>query len=1337
MSASLFSRISTRLHYLQTLLPGRGHTSSQAASASAGENLVQAENAAALPAANVPRRGTRYFFQTSFRLGASGRSSSGQNDSNRSVFAFFRRSGRPSQSAPAPPPGQPEKSSRLNPHPANGRTHHPARARSTAIDAGQSSQGGSTTTETYSEIAAPRKPQQKNQSSSEDVKTSHAGSDEQTGMPDVTIGLSGVQEAAHGSAGQPALQSRRPVIPSTMPDASEAIADPRCHSPEASASSRADSERRPSPSRTLLRDIPEEALAVVRASQAGDGHRMFIDLPREPPAFPAAPESVRALAFSSPPTPGASEAAYLRWTNYNHSRKQLESPGESRSVVVESDRTPSAGASRGVRSKRSSYFYVPEPAASNMPSTGSENSPPRTNTSHTTFSINRPNAEAAYASVEEQPIPRRPPAGEVEISPHSDDEIDKRLKEFDAAYQGAGITNASLEKLRRFYLRLIKSNPTVILLSEKPRSGGAATYALRFGEHESDRLPLELSRADASPLVFARIQADLVEWERNHKPDNAKILAAYERMIQAQTGKTSNMPSKMRRQLLSQAEAEMLEGMGIDKATWKRARRRIGMQGMIDIYDGFLHLAITTSVLAAISTTLGPVIPEEIAKATKYISTCISNVVLNALSQIGLDSIQDGLALRDGMPAADKDVANAPRLVDLRARMSGEINETNALLLSLRAALSAEDAGEHELNIEALARELDFHLAKLEKLQLEYRRRIATGQTFVKKYSTQLPFQLISTPAIVVANVMGSPLAGLAAAGGSMMARTFFAKIDEEIKNVHIVRSNLKYADYVAIDPETHQPVVDEIKVRSMWSHPVDVLQNSVALVYTEKLAEYHNEIRKLKKRLLSSSAGKKQEKLDLLIAEKEKKVASLVEDIGWFRAGIEGIREGRHGAEFTKLSPQGVIGRMLRKSSAFAWELTKARSKIPLEIVVQAVDRAAGLATTRTMGFIGVDGASLSKEMPTPLEAGSIGQVGVYASFSWTNIIAKWNKVKINRPETRPVRQANSPEDRSEITRKARVGRRQFFGHGLTPYYAIPIAGTDGFEMVDIQNTGAWYQATTSRGERIRTGAREFAGRTALTIANAIDTPVQTLRTRHVYKKTKQLNSEIMELVDELTLARRNQADSESGTPSPAGADPAPEHGPGMRMKPSAPGTLTGIPQSDAGAVAAVDTRPRSTQRPLSGTPSASAPASRTSTARQMVQRMSRQAHDWVSSENKKLSGLASSIAPKILDGTHALLPRARHSRGLPTIQEYAESREHLEPAPGGAHSARMPPRLSIDLDEKASIDLSGLFSEIPAEAKIPAMPDDKFLRKPLLELEELMAQRSRTATRGNADGT
>lgn len=1334
MSISVFSRFFTRRHDFPTQSADGLNTRGEAAPVSRSENADAVVNAPGPRAGNLFRRGTAHFFQQVFRRGGSSQNS-------------------PNQNGPAQHRSD-KGGSKLFPFPFSrrgGRFPDPASAAQTDLRSG---------------IRLPTIQTEKAPSSESKSTTtkSHLGD----------IGIEPADVVSATVADAAAANARLPTDQEAVTQPAGENASLSRQSPERESLGPPLSDMRSSPVRTLDQ-IPEEIVETgALDSNMTNRGPMSIEMP-PPLLFPPLQGSAQSPGFSTPPTqPGAADAAYMNWpaTAPFPSQLGVSPEEEAPSVLFNSQITPSTGVgAQSLERPRSSYFFSRGRRTSGVHRSGVDVSPQGTNATNATnasrtFGVVPPGADAAYPSLENQPLPTPSEDREADVKAHSDEVIAKMVSDFDVAYQGQGISESSLKTMRTFYTRLIKANPSVAIAEAKPQNGAkAAEYVLNFTGHDTAQVPLRLNRTDASPLVLARIQADLVDWEKKHQPDDQKILAAYELMVQAQEGKRNEMPSKERRKLLSQAKTTMLEGLGIDKATWDRTKKRIGIQGMSDIYDGFAHLAITTSVLAAISTTLGPVIPEEVSKATKYISTWISNVVLNALSQIGLDSLQDGLVLKDGMPAADRDVANAPRLVDLRARMSREINEINELLLSLRTALASAGTADGRHDIDLLLNKLDPRMANLEKMQLDYRRRIATGQIFIKKYTTQLPFRLfVSTPAIVVANVLGTPAAGLAASVGALGVQTYLARIDEVIKNRHIIRSNLKYADYVAINPDTNQAVVDKAKARSMWAHPVDVMQNAVAMVYTEKLAEYHNEIRKLRKHLKSESVSAKQKKLAELIAKKEKKVEILKQDIGWFRAGVEGIRDRRHGAEFTRLSPDGVIAKMLKKPGHFVWELTRARSKIPLEIVVQAVDRAAGLATTRTLGFVGVDTGNLNKEIPTPFAAESVAQLGAYASFSWTNIVAKWNKAKVNRPETRPARQATSPEDHSEIKRKARVGRRQFFKDGLTPFYEIRIPNTDRVETIDIQNTGAWYKATTSRSERYRTAGREFLGRTALSIANAFDTPVQTLRTRRTYKKTKSLNREIRELYREHGLERQPQPRITSENPRATADEARMELGDGApgigsalglrtgttptgresmmsRRTPSpltlplpqppseeAPVRLTGDTSIASSPVDVRSKRQRSLSRPAS-TASASktmatSPSGR-STAEQVTHRMARQAQSLMSAVNGfKVPESVSSIGPRILEASQALLPR------LPSIEEDSASSEDLDAPAGATRVSRLPPKLELGLmDAQASISIDFLAepdSESSASSASPNSSASEFLSDALKDLQELIASHS-----------
>lgn len=461
--------------------------------------------------------------------------------------------------------------------------------------------------------------------------------------------------------------------------------------------------------------------------------------------------------------------------------------------------------------------------------------------------------------------------------PLSEDEINQRLKQFDGIYPEQ--TPKVRERTEQLFRELLQEFPELSFERQSPQVAAPDAAAPDAAQQAAPAQPLAdfvarnvrirvnpafTTGEGIVPLYLADRQAKLRRWEGAHQPNFELIRQAFEIVeevnqlkkngaittakkeaaYQSKENRTITMAQKQA--AYERAAALLRRGIGIDDDTWELAKADIRKMGAWDASDGLLHLLVTAGFAGLIGADL---FPEGVKKFAKYPLTLVSNTVLNAFSQIGLNAIQDVASGNHGVPVMAANIAASPRLMDLSPTIMTTIQEVRDTMQQLQ--------GDPD-NLEELRGRLRTLDKRLEKHHTDYKLKIASARTYMEKYRRTLPYRIVVSMPTTIATLALAPEApfmlpvavGLAALHQAVIIG--LARWDEVSKFNHVLLSNAVRGNYIKRNEdgtpqldENNRPVVDTDVIRAMWSHPVDKIQNEFALVYTERLARYYRQLNK------------------------------------------------------------------------------------------------------------------------------------------------------------------------------------------------------------------------------------------------------------------------------------------------------------------------------------------------------------------------------------------------------------------------------------------------------------------------------------------------------------
>lgn len=652
-----------------------------------------------------------------------------------------------------------------------------------------------------------------------------------------------------------------------------------------------------------------------------------------------------------------------------------------------------------------------------------------------------------------------------------------------------------------------------------------ATLAFVAGKVRIDVSQEITDTADLVPLHLAAYQASLRLWEAEHQPDHDLIRNASALIQEVNRLKDAGTISKADKAAAYDHAATLLrQGIGIDDNTWGAAKSGIRKMGHMDATDGLAHLAVTGAFAAAIG---ADAVPEGVKNYIKYPLTAFSNTLLNAFSQVGLNALEDVATRNHGVPVMASNIASSPRLMDLSPNIMSTIRDVRDTLDALR-----NNPADQTL-IEKL-RTLD---KSLKQHQTDYKLKIASAKTYLEKYRRTLPYRILvampSTIALVAASgkIPAALPIGFALAVVNQMVIIGLAGPDEVTKMEHILLSNAKYGDFMVTDEEGNPvlengvPKVDDAKIRAMWSHPVDKVQAEVMLVMTEELAGRYRELNKAEKaRNRSRDDEQRQARLEV-VNDCRQKIQRLQEDIIHFTEGIDAIRTGRRGAQWSRMKTDGTIAKMLTSKREYVKQLTAVRLKRPGEFLSELGDRVYGTAALRLVGLAIEDGAR-AEDVAEPSRQ-AISQAGILGSAVVANPTAKHFKATAARQKYFP----DGPGGESTTPRRSYYGRRYATPGAFKSHVDLQIEGRETPLRLDLTKTDAWAKHTNSWAHRNISSASAFAGNIARNSGEVIATPAALHAASRSYATARKLRDDIARTLNEnVEQAERRAADTERG---------------------------------------------------------------------------------------------------------------------------------------------------------------------------------------------------------------
>lgn len=708
--------------------------------------------------------------------------------------------------------------------------------------------------------------------------------------------------------------------------------------------------------------------------------------------------------------------------------------------------------------------------------------------------------------------------------PLSDQELNQRLEHFSTIYPSQ--TPKVRTRTEQLFRGLLEEFPELSVEWESPRaapSDATATAAPDAAQQAAPAQPraafvarnvrIQVNPSFATgegivPLYLADCQARLRRWEGAHQPDFKLIRQAFETIELVNHHKENGtITTAQKEAAYDEAAALLRRGIGIDDATWELAKADIKKMGAWDASDGLLHLLVTAGFAGLVGADL---LPEGVKNFAKYPLTFISNTVLNAFSQIGLNAIEDVASGNHGVPVMAGNIAASPRLMDLSPTILNTIRDVRDTMQELQG--DPDNRGELIKKLKALEKTLEKH-------QTDYKLKIASARTYLEKYRRTLPYRIAVAMPSTIAMLALAPQApfmlpaavGLAALHQAVIIG--LARWDEVSKFDHVLLSNAVRGNYIKKDEngrvvmdENNRPAVDTDVIRAMWSHPVDKIQNEFALVYTERLAGYYRKLNKDFKALNNAgNSPARRQKYQERIDRRQSKIDSLQQDIIHFTEGLDAIRANRRGAQWSELNMNGVIAKMLMSPREHVRQLTNVRLKRPGEFLAELGDRIYGTATLRAVG-LGIDDAARAGDAQAPVGQ-SLVQSGVLASAIVANPTAKY--FKATRARLKFFRKTPPPAE-GLVPRGSLYGRQYSTPGPFGPGVDLAIPGRDKPLRVDFTKTDAWAKHTNSFGYRISNRLVKTAANVAQNSGEIIATPV-ALRTASRRNRTvKELRAEI-----------------------------------------------------------------------------------------------------------------------------------------------------------------------------------------------------------------------------------
>ncbi|MES2741139.1 MAG: hypothetical protein V4754_09310 [Pseudomonadota bacterium] len=637
----------------------------------------------------------------------------------------------------------------------------------------------------------------------------------------------------------------------------------------------------------------------------------------------------------------------------------------------------------------------------------------------------------------------------------------------------------------------------------------SAVTVSAVGDNVAAQTPPGVTVQNAAKAV--KLQAELnrlQEWDSAHPVDLEKILSALTLVNEAHETKK---PWNVRNKNYTKACQLMRQGMGIDDETYARAQKAFALQGVADAYDSGVFSFLLAPALAAVAGPLGSELGAAAGKVLKYATQWAIAPLANSVFQIPIDAFIETSARHDGVPVPAQDIANSPKMNSLGRQVKEQIVKANALIAI------HEDVRRPAAERNAALDQLKECAAELDALHLGYTARVVLGQTNYINFATQIPFRILTAPAVVAATVFGGPLAGAGAAAAQQLTVAPFAAADEVLLKQHILRFNAKYANVLtdeAISAGKNRRSVnlqvedlDEAKVKKLWTRPAQVIDANVQLVYTDELATRMRRQTKLDhvSRGGTGLTGKALEKAVQRADREQAKLVRLVDDVLNFRD-----------RKWDQLDPEGTIAGMLLSPTKQVAALSKAKFRRPGEYTVQVLDRLGGQALPRTLVGIGTDSANLAQHAGAVADNG-VAQAGGIGAAAYANPIAKFTKSRVMRSNMTPT-PVDIPEAPADGARRAPIMRRSFGKQrpvtdgALQP--KMSFGPDDNPLIIDFTQTRAWMNHTNSKAKIATQSATDTVKGLGTHIKAAATLPVRSAVGVQADHRAKQARARIARLV-------------------------------------------------------------------------------------------------------------------------------------------------------------------------------------------------------------------------------
>ncbi len=628
------------------------------------------------------------------------------------------------------------------------------------------------------------------------------------------------------------------------------------------------------------------------------------------------------------------------------------------------------------------------------------------------------------------------------------------------------------------------------------------------------------------------------KWEAAHPIDIEKILQALQLVNE---GHRSKHGWGERNAHYSQATRLMREGVGIDQATYERAKRQFGLQGLADVYDSAVSTLFIGPTLAAVAGPGADLLSEPVGDVIKYTALALLVPLSNATGQIAVDAYQDTIVQTDGVPVAAADITATATMWDLHRQVTALLERAHAL-----RAVHADQSQSIAARNDAL-QELRGVGAQLETLHQGYRKRIALGLANFVKYEFQVMYKLVTAPAVAAAGVFGGPLALWAAAAVQQAGQAPFGYLDEIMLKDHIMRFNTKYADVLTAQAtvdgkarggelEAHD--IDLDKVRKLWSRPLDVIRGNIALVCTEELA------RRLRRQTKLDKAGAKQHGQGDAGKVERSNMRAGAAAIERLQSDIVAFRDNH----WEQLDPGGTIANMLLDRKKHFALLARAKYRRPGEFTAQVLDRHGGLVFPRALGAAFTEGLGLPPSAPaggaSDVANAAIAQTAALAGNAYWNPITKFTKQRVVRAQLMRRDALAGQELLAEpIYRSSFRGRRPVTAGRLLP--VVRFGPEERPVVMNLTQTRAWMNHKNSSAMLAANGTVDAAVGLATHLNAALTLPARFGAGAFASHRAKRAQLEISRMMPAIATPAAPapplaQAPAERPKPGSAEAEPA-----------------------------------------------------------------------------------------------------------------------------------------------------------------------------------------------------